>query len=170
MKLFSWNLPSVRTKGTNFKAKLRNIRGFWRDKYFIKVWDLTKICSWLKFYVGTPWHYVDMDFSNNFQNQFFGLHVCLCTPKNTGFLDMWVLNANLNCIFTQNLRECKNFFTLCSVTYNPVHTEFFCFTMYFSATTHHCIILVPPVQHSAALACIKLNIVSFICGYLVNVQ
>ena len=56
---FSWNLSSVHTKGTNFKPKLRKICGFWRDKCIIKVWDLTKICSWLKFLLGTSWHYFD---------------------------------------------------------------------------------------------------------------
>ena len=126
MILLSWNLSSVHTKGTNFKPKLRKIGGFLRDKYFIKVWDLTKIGSWLKFHVGTPWHYLDMavwswyifdgkihdkkmDFNNFFENQIFSLHICLCTPKNKAFFEMRLLNANLKCTCTQNLRECLTF-------------------------------------------------------------
>ena len=68
--------------------QLRKIRGFWQDKCVIKVWDRTKICSWLKLLLGTPWHYLDMavwswyifdgkihdtklDFNNIFENQIF---------------------------------------------------------------------------------------------------
>ena len=126
MILFSWNWSSVRTKGTNFKPKLGKICGFWGDKCFIKVWDLTEICSWLKFLLGTPWHYLDMtvwswyifdgkirhkkmDFNNIFENQIFSLHICLCTPKSIAFFEMWLFNANLNCTCTQNLLECPTF-------------------------------------------------------------
>ena len=36
-----------------------------------------------------------MDFNNFFENQIFSLHICLCTPKNIAFFEMWLLNANV---------------------------------------------------------------------------
>jgi hypothetical protein len=47
---------------------------------------------WL-FEVGT------FDFNLIFKNQMISLHSSLCTPKNIVFLEMWLLNANLNCIW-----------------------------------------------------------------------
>ena len=113
----------MRTKGTIFKPKLRKLRGFWQDKCLIKVWDLTKICSWIKLLLGTPWHYLDMavwswhtfdgkirdkkiNFNNIFENQIISLHISLCTPKSIAFFEMWLVNANLNHIYTQNLCDC----------------------------------------------------------------
>ena len=50
-----------------------------------------------------------MYFNNIFENQIFSLHICLCTPKNKAFFEMRLLNANLKCTCTQNLRECLTF-------------------------------------------------------------
>ena len=50
-----------------------------------------------------------MDLNNFFENQIFSLHICLCTPKNKAFFEMWLLNANLKCTCTQNLHECLTF-------------------------------------------------------------
>ena len=50
-----------------------------------------------------------MDFNNFFENQIFSLHICLCTPKNKAFFEMRLLNANLKCTCTQNLRKCLTF-------------------------------------------------------------
>ena len=49
-----------------------------------------------------------MDF-NNIVKYLFSLHICLCTLKNIAFSEMWLFNANLNCILTQSLRECPTF-------------------------------------------------------------
>ena len=44
-----------------------------------------------------------------FENQIFSLHICLCTLKNIAVCEMLLLNANLNCICTQNLCNCPTF-------------------------------------------------------------
>ena len=60
-----------------------------------------------------------MDFNNIFENQIFSLHIYLCTPKSIAFFEMWLLNANLNCTYNQNLRECPTF-SHCALA-NSIH-------------------------------------------------